>query len=450
MDNTPAAVDGKLTGKKIGLIAYPILISLLMEHLIGLTDTAFLGRVGEVELGAPAIAGVYYLALFMLSFGFSIGTQILIARRNGEKRYPEIGRLFQQGIFFMLLMAGIMFFFSQTWSSSILRPLISSDQVFKATDSYINWRVYGFFFSFTALMFRALYVGITKTKILTLNSLVMVLTNVVLNYLLIFGKLGMPRLGIAGAAIGSSVAELVSVVFFLIYTLRKIDWRKYGLFRNMGFDLRVLWHMLGVSIWTMLQAFISIVTWFLFFIAIEHLGERPLAITNIVRSLSSFIFMIITAFAATGSSLVSNLMGEGRTEEVLPVCRKIIRMCYTLVLPLLAVMAIFPGLFLRIYTDSAPLIAASIPALWVMLSVYLINVPGIVWFNAVSGTGNTRSALGMEILCIVAYMLYVFYVVIYLKADVAVCWTTEHVYGIVMLWLSWHYMQRGKWKHKKI
>ena len=75
----------KYTYKQIWLIAYPILISLLMEQMIGMTDTAFLGRVGEVELGASAIAGVFYMVIFMVAFGFSIGAQILIARRNGER-----------------------------------------------------------------------------------------------------------------------------------------------------------------------------------------------------------------------------------------------------------------------------------------------------------------------------------------------------------------------------
>ena len=94
----------KPTYKQIWLITYPILISLLMENLIGLTDTAFLGRVGEVELGASALAGVYYMAIFMIGFGFSIGAQILIARRNGEKAYADIGPLLQQGILFLLLL----------------------------------------------------------------------------------------------------------------------------------------------------------------------------------------------------------------------------------------------------------------------------------------------------------------------------------------------------------
>ena len=76
----------RFTHKQIWVITFPILVSLLMEHLINMTDTAFLGRVGEVELGASALAGVYYMAIYMLAFGFSIGAQILIGRRNGGYR----------------------------------------------------------------------------------------------------------------------------------------------------------------------------------------------------------------------------------------------------------------------------------------------------------------------------------------------------------------------------
>lgn len=88
------------SNRQIWQIAYPILISLIMEQLIGMTDTAFMGRVGEIELGASAIAGVYYLAIFMLGFGFSVGAQILIARRNGEGNYKMIGGIFYQGLYF--------------------------------------------------------------------------------------------------------------------------------------------------------------------------------------------------------------------------------------------------------------------------------------------------------------------------------------------------------------
>ena len=106
----------KYSYKQIWTITFPILISLIMEQMIGMTDTAFLGRVGEIELGASAIAGVYYLAIFMMAFGFSIGAQILIARRNGEGNYKEIGPIFYQGIYFLLAMAVILFTFSIVFS----------------------------------------------------------------------------------------------------------------------------------------------------------------------------------------------------------------------------------------------------------------------------------------------------------------------------------------------
>lgn len=442
--------DMKPTYRQIWHIAYPILISLLMESLIGMTDTAFLGRVGEVELGASAIGGVYYLAIFMVGFGFSIGTQILIARRNGEKAYREIGPIFQQGIVFMLAMAAVMFAVSRMFTPMVLQKVIDSEPVYRAAVSYTNWRVYGFFFSFVAIMFRAFYVGTTNTNTLTLNSLAMVLSNVVLNYVLIFGKFGFPAMGIAGAAIASSVAELVSALFFIVYTLTRIPHRRYGLFRRMQFIPKLLGHMLNISVWTMLQSFIAVATWFLFFVAVEHLGERPLAVTNIVRSISGICFVVVSAFASTASTLVSNQMGAGRSDLVMPTVWRIVRMAYLIVVPMIVLFSLFPTAVLRIYTDSRPLIENSVPSLWVMLSSYLIAIPGFILFNTVSGTGNTRSALWLDFVTLVVYVLYIFYIVLRMRAEVAVCWTSEHVYSGVLLILVWTYLRKADWQHKRI
>ena len=79
--------------KKITSVTLPILLSMLMEHIIGMTDTAFLGRVDEVALGASALGTVYFLAFFVLGTGFSFGAQILIARRNGEKNFRKTGQI---------------------------------------------------------------------------------------------------------------------------------------------------------------------------------------------------------------------------------------------------------------------------------------------------------------------------------------------------------------------
>ena len=134
-------------------MSYPLMISLIIEHMIGLTDAVFLGRVGDVALGACALGGVYYMAMFMLAFGFGFGAQIIIARRNGERRYNRIAPTMVQGCYFMLVLAVALFAASQYFSPIILRDIIESPQVYGATADYVHWRTYGIFFSFLCVMF---------------------------------------------------------------------------------------------------------------------------------------------------------------------------------------------------------------------------------------------------------------------------------------------------------
>ncbi len=440
----------KYTNKEIWTIAYPILISLVMEQLMGMTDTAFMGRVGEIELGAAAIAGVYYLAIFMLIFGFSIGAQILMARRNGEQRYTDIGAIFYQGVYFLLGMAAVMFVLSTTFSPLVLKNIVSSSHICDAAVSYTNWRVFGFFFAAIMVMFRAFFVGTTQTKTLTLNSVVMVVANILFNYVLVFGKFGFPKLGIAGAAIGSSLAELVSVLFFIAYTYKFVDVKKYALNRLPGWNGRTLKQILNVSLWTMIQNFVSLSTWFLFFLYVEHLGERSLAITNIIRNISGIPFMIVIAFASTCGSLISNLIGAGHTQHVQSTINQHIRLAYLVVVPLLLFFALFPNLIISIYTDFADLQVATVPALWVLCTAYLFMIPANVYFQAVSGTGNTQMALVLELVVLFIYVGYISYIILYLRVDVALCWTSEHMYSISILTLSYLYIKKGNWQKKRI
>ena len=75
------------TYKNIWLINFPVMMSILIEQLINITDAIFLGHVGEIELGASALAGIWYFAIYMLGFGFSIGFLVVIGRRYGEQKY---------------------------------------------------------------------------------------------------------------------------------------------------------------------------------------------------------------------------------------------------------------------------------------------------------------------------------------------------------------------------
>lgn len=436
--------------REILKISLPVLVSLLMEQIVGLTDTAYLGRVGETELAASALAGVFYLVIFMVGFGFSIGAQVLMARRNGEGRHEEIGAIFTQGTAFLLMFGALLFSLSRIFSPRIMALFIDSPQICDAAVRYLDWRVFGFFFSFTAAMFRAFYVSTTRTRILTANSIVMVLTNVVLNYILIFGKLGFPALGIAGAAIASVVAEAVSAGFLIVHTRLRCDWRRYRLFRFRGIDTRRLGEILSVAVWIMLQEGLAFLGWFFFFLCVEHLGERPLAATNIVRSISSLPNLFVAAFASTASSLASNLIGEGRSDEVMPLCRRVIGLCYCFVVPLSLAVALAPRLFLGIYTDDAELAEFCIPSLMVMLSSFLLCVPAFTYQFCVSGTGDTHATLLIVLATLAVYVAYIVWLVYGLRADVAVCWTADHVYYLMLTVICYLYMRSGRWRRNRI
>ena len=432
--------------KDIWKIAYPIMISLLMEQLIGMTDTAFMGRVGEIELGASAIGAVFYMMIFMMGFGFSVGAQIIIARRNGEGNYRDIGNVFFQGLYIISAIALVMSGLSLWFSDSLIEMAVSSPDVARAAEDYINYRVFGLLFAFAAAMFRAFFVGTTQTRTLTLNSIVMVLSNVLFNWILVFGKFGFPALGIAGAAIGSVLAEAVSLMFFILYTRFRVDCRKYGLDRIYRPSVHGQRSILKVSFWTMIQNFISFSTWFAFIIFVEHLGEHSLAVTNIVRNIGSLIFMIISAFASTCSSVTSNLIGAGRQEEVMPTIKRIIVMGYMFVIPLALLFSAFPELFARIYTNIPSLYEDVAPSVWVFCTSLIFTVPGNILFQAVSGTGNTRKAFALEIGTLMVYLAYSAFITMHLRLDVSLCWTTEHVYYLLIGILCYSYIKKGKWE----
>ena len=441
---------GTYSYRNIWKVAYPILISLVMEQMIGLTDTAFLGRVGEVELGASAIAIIYYMVLFMIGFGFSIGAQIIIGRRNGEGRFKDTGKVFWNGIYFLLGLSGIIILMSELLSPWMMKFMVSSQAIYDAALSYVRWRLPGMVFAFMTAMFRAFYVGTTQTKTLTFNSVAMVASNILFNYILIFGKFGCPALGITGAAIGSSLAELVSLIFFIAYTYLKCDRPKYGLDKAAHFEKQELKSMMPVCTWTMIQHTISISTWFIFFIYIEHLGERALAISNIARSVSGLMWVVLQAFSSTCSTLVSNIIGEGHQEKVMSLVKRILKLSYGTVSAIIITFCIFPEAIAHIYTDIPDLIHAAVPSIIVMCSSYFLAVGGQVFFLAVSGTGSTKTAFRLELIALTVYMIYCTVIIGLMKMDVAICWTAEHVYSGVLLICSWWYMRSGRWKNRSI
>lgn len=414
------------TYKQIWLINFPVMMSILMEQLINITDAIFLGHVGEVELGASALASVYYLAIYMLGFGFSLGLQVMIARRNGEQRYEETGKTFFQGLLFLSGLAMFLSLASYILSPVILRYFIRSPEIYNAAVDYLTWRCFGLLFSFPFLAFRSFFVGITKTRVLSWAAIMAVLINIPCNYLFIFSL----NLGISGAAMASSLAEAGSLLILVIYTFLKMDKENLGL--KPVYDRKLLNSLFYLSVWSMMHAFISVAPWFLFFVAIERLGEKELAVSNIIRSVSTVFFVIVNSFAATTGSLVSNLIGAGEGRSMFRLCGKILRLGYAIGLPLIIIAMLFNQQIIGFYTDNAELIELAQYSFIVMLLNYTFALPGYVFMNAVTGTGNTRIAFIFQISTIVVYLAYLYLLSYCFTTTLPVYLTAEYLFVILL------------------
>ena len=432
------------TNKEIWRVTYPIFLGLLAQNVINVTDTAFLGRVGEVALGAAAMGGLLYICVYTIAFGFSVGSQILIARRNGEGNYRAVGPIMWQGTAFSFGMAVCLLILMYFSAAPLIRLLITSDSIYGATYEFFTWRIWGFLFAFVNVMFRGLYIGITRTKVLTMNAVVMALVNVV------FGELGLPEMGVRGAALASVIAEASSLLFFLLYTYYKVDLKKYGLNRFGQFDLSMVLRILRISCFTMVQYFLAMAIWFVFFMALERLGQRQLAVANIVRSVYVVLLIPVQALSTTANTLVSNLIGAGGSSGVVTLLHKISRMSFLIMVVCVGLCVAFPGSILSVYTNEEALLVESVSALYVVCGAMLIASLANVYFNGISGTGNTQAALVLEIFVQVFYALYIIVVGMVIQAPVDVCFTTEVIYYVLMLGSSLIYLKKAKWQNKKI
>lgn len=441
----PIPLKTSISYSKIWSIAYPIIIGSVAQNVINVTDTAFLGRLGEVALGGGAIGGLFYMALIMLGWGFGVGTQIVVARRFGEGQLRPIGRTIEHGFFFLMALALVIFTTVKLFGGDLLLSIVDSANVVSTSNEFIRFRIWGIFFAHTNFLFRAFYVGIGRTRVITLTTLVMVAVNVFLDYALMFGNFGFPEMGVSGAALASVIAELSCMLAFFGYTLLRVPTYKFRLFRFSVFSFPLLARILKVSIPMMLQNFFSFSVWFVFFLIIEKMGESELAISNIIRSIYVILLIPIMGFASATSSLVSFVIGKGREKEVLWTIGKILVLCVAGVLFIVLFCSSFPELILSVYTTKNHLIDLGVPLVYVIsISAVLLGF-GFILFSGVSGTGKTNVSLAIEIIVLLVYVAFTAVMVGYFNVSITVVWTVEILYGLILSVVSFVYLKSKRW-----
>lgn len=434
------------TYKNIWKISLPIILSGVAQNIVNVTDTAFLGQVGEIELGAAGNAGIFYYVLALTGMGFTIGSQIVIGRRNGEGKLGEIGNLIDHTLYFVIALGIVTFGIFQLLSPLFFELVIQSQAILEESVKFIQVRSFGIIFAFINFAFMAFFVGITKTKVLTYATILMCLVNVVLDYALIFGHWGFPKMGVEGAALATVISEATTTLFYIVYIKRNKLAEAYNLFHFKVFDSKLIKTMMSISWPIMLQNFMSIGSWFAFFMIIEKMGEEELAVSHIIRSIYMVLMIPLFGFSNATNTLVSNYIGAGRQSEVLNLIGKISLL--SLICTFVAVQAniFFPYEIIGFYTTKTSIIESTFDTLQVInFSMFFFCLAYIV-FSGVTGTGNTKISLIIEAINITIYLSSAFILVNYFDPSIDQVWYSEFIYFTFLGIMSFFYLRSGHWK----
>jgi len=270
--------------RQILSISVPIMLGSAAQNIIVLSDNVFLYHLNKVEFAAVGLVGVFYLIIASIGYGFSRGGQILIARRYGEADYNGAGDFFKALLFFEFVMALLMFFFLQYGTPWFFAQFVDNPVIYEKCLEYIYPRSYGVFFSYLGVSLIAFYTGIARTNFIVIDTLILAVVNLVLNYILIFGKFGFEPMGIAGAGLASTIAEVVAFVVFVVYMLFDKKNRMHNLTSFKGINIKLIaqtWDISAPLIWL---SMLGLGSWFIFFSLIENLGSRELEVSNLLRN----------------------------------------------------------------------------------------------------------------------------------------------------------------------
>ena len=438
--------------KQILSLSVPIMLGSAAQNIIVLCDNVFLYHYSALDFAAVGLVGVFYLIIASIGYGFSRGGQIIIARRNGEHNYKSAGTDFQALFVFELLLSIIMFLFLYFGSERFFSHFINNPDILQKCVEYIKPRSFGVFFSYLGVSLIAFYTGIANTKFIIYDTIVLILVNVYLNYVLIFGHFGFPAMGITGAALASTLSEVVAFIVFIVYMIYDKSNRKYGLLSIHRLKWSSFASMFNISFPIVFQSILGIGSWFLFFSFIENVGSRELEISNLLRTIYLILSIPCWGYAAGINTLVSNFIGNKKRQAVLPLILKTTKINLISTALISLPIVIFPEWFLYplFGKEDMSLILDTKPYMPILFAVLMTFSIGGIFINGLIGTGHTKTALWIQTVFTIVYIVYSYVMIKEYYFGLTWAWAVEIVYWTGIAVMTFLYLKSNKWHFLKI
>jgi MATE family multidrug resistance protein len=472
-----SAVPLELTGSKPRIVlklALPTVLAMLAQSAVNEVDIIFFAWLGCPD-SSFAQAALLPCLLLLWMFGgslsaISVGTQALAARRFAEGRSADAGAVLANSWMFSLA-AGIIFtIFGYAVIPHALGVLVRSPEVRVVATEYLDYRLLGITSMAVTFSFKAFFDGIGKTHVHMVASVVMNVINVALCIIFIFGKLGAPRMGMAGAGLAGAASSWIGLLVMVVWAALSHYRTRFKPFDVRGYSRELLGRILRLSVPSAI-ATIAVMSGFMLFamivsrldsvmqtrlIAPDCPGGKPEAVnaaaTTVIVGVLKLTFTACLAFGTSTATLVSQCLGSGRGDDA----EKFGWTSVKLGLIIFGVVGLLEGVILtdpilHLVTKSPAVFqAAQMPMRMMGLATPLIAV-GMILTQALFGAGNTRFVMIIELVlhfgCLVplAWLLG-----ITLGFGLVGIWSAALVYVLLLTAVMIWKFKSGDWKTIKL
>ncbi|HEX2867899.1 MAG TPA: MATE family efflux transporter [Ignavibacteriales bacterium] len=434
--------------KYILKMALPAIAGLSTQMVVSLVDTSMVGRLNEAEYALAAM-GLGVLATWALISFFSslaTGTHVMVARRFGSGDMEGCGKVLNSSLILTFIVGIIVGFIGVSSAHRIAHFFAADSQVGNYAGEFLFYRFMGIPFFLVTVSYRGFFFGIGKTKVFMFSGILVNLLNIIFNYFLIFGHLGLPKMGVAGSGLGSTLATMCEVMFYIGVSFYPKYSRKFKYFQNFRFNNDIVKSIYRISLPVSLQNVFILVA-FLSFVAITGLiGTVQQAATQLVIS-SIFISLLpCFGFGIAAQTLVGNNLGSKKITlaRVYAIETSKLATYYTLLIG--AVFLITPRLILHLLTTESRVVETAVPALRIAGFAQIFYAAGIVLANTLQAAGKTFFVMMSEVLT--SWILFLplsYFFGVFLKFGLLGAWGALPLYVLSYTIVVYVKFSRGNW-----
>lgn len=301
--------------KTLMLLAIPIILQSLVTASLNLLDNLMIGSLGENEIAAVGISNQFYMLYYYTIMGITLGAGIFMSQFWGKKDVVSIHKFL--GISLVVGMISTIFFaiLAFVFPEMIMKIFTDENIVIGQGVAYLKMVALSYIFTTVSLSYAAALRSIGQTKIPMYGSLVGLVFNGILNYIFIFGKFGAPVMGVAGAALGTTVSRFMELAFilFIIYKNKNVVAGKISQLLDFNFNLVKRYFITATPVVFNDVMWIAGIT--AYFIAYSKLGINATATMQIANTINNVFNIFGIGIASASAILIGNKIGAGKEED---------------------------------------------------------------------------------------------------------------------------------------